>query len=257
LNWRRIESEDYHAYVRNLRAIGVPEQTVRDIVTADVMQTYRDRRRQATADAFGDFVYWDTTEPERQSELRHRQRELDSEMHQVLETLLGGGVTSPDTSAEWRNSVLDERLTFLPEGKSGQARQLLIDNSETVKQMADLMDNRSNIPDQAEREHIVQQYDALQAELYNVLTPDEYDQLQMTVTFTSENVRRRLADFHPTEEEFRQIFDVWIEQDQALARLHAAKLPLPDDRKLEGVLGRVRALMTEQRYEQFVRSWKP
>jgi hypothetical protein len=36
LSWRDIESEDYLAYIRNLRAIGCPEATVRDIIVADV-----------------------------------------------------------------------------------------------------------------------------------------------------------------------------------------------------------------------------
>src|SRR5437899_3128213 len=30
-DWRQVESEDYRQYVANLRALGCPEQTVRDI----------------------------------------------------------------------------------------------------------------------------------------------------------------------------------------------------------------------------------
>ena len=35
-NWRQIESPDYSAYVRNLRSIHCPEQTIHDIILADV-----------------------------------------------------------------------------------------------------------------------------------------------------------------------------------------------------------------------------
>ena len=38
LDWRQVESGDYVTYVKNLRASGCPEQTIRDIVSADVMQ---------------------------------------------------------------------------------------------------------------------------------------------------------------------------------------------------------------------------
>ena len=38
LDWRQVESGDYVTYVKNLRACGCPEQTIRDIVSADVMQ---------------------------------------------------------------------------------------------------------------------------------------------------------------------------------------------------------------------------
>ncbi len=39
-DWSQIESADYRVYVANLRRIGCPEQTVRDIITADVHALY-------------------------------------------------------------------------------------------------------------------------------------------------------------------------------------------------------------------------
>jgi hypothetical protein len=38
--WSQIESTDYRTYVANLRGIGCPEQTIRDIVTADVDEAF-------------------------------------------------------------------------------------------------------------------------------------------------------------------------------------------------------------------------
>jgi hypothetical protein len=38
--WKQLESPDYHLYVRNLRAIGCPEPTLRAIVEADVHAAY-------------------------------------------------------------------------------------------------------------------------------------------------------------------------------------------------------------------------
>src|SRR5689334_5146891 len=34
--WAQLESEDYRAYVARLRSIGCPEQTIRDIIIADL-----------------------------------------------------------------------------------------------------------------------------------------------------------------------------------------------------------------------------
>src|ERR1700722_11573100 len=39
--WSRLYSSDYHIYVKNLRAIGCPEPTVRAIVVADVDSVYQ------------------------------------------------------------------------------------------------------------------------------------------------------------------------------------------------------------------------
>jgi len=53
--WSQVESADYPAYIANLRAIGAPEKTIRDIILADVKShTNRvlKRRRKKTADSF-------------------------------------------------------------------------------------------------------------------------------------------------------------------------------------------------------------
>src|SRR5438132_1272972 len=39
-SWREVESPDYPTYITNLREIGCPEQTIRDIIIADVNGLY-------------------------------------------------------------------------------------------------------------------------------------------------------------------------------------------------------------------------
>jgi hypothetical protein len=45
-HWRQLESADYQIYIANLRGIGCPDQTVRDIITADVAALYAGKRRE-------------------------------------------------------------------------------------------------------------------------------------------------------------------------------------------------------------------
>jgi hypothetical protein len=57
-HWSQIESADYRTYVTNLRGIGCPEQTIRDLVKADVDNLYASRRQPledklATSDVAG------------------------------------------------------------------------------------------------------------------------------------------------------------------------------------------------------------
>lgn len=44
--WSQLETKDYHVYVKNLRAIGCPEASVRALVVADVQAAYRVRTRE-------------------------------------------------------------------------------------------------------------------------------------------------------------------------------------------------------------------
>src|SRR3989442_340408 len=46
LDWRTVESDDYKKYIANLRAVGCPEKTVRDVIIADVNELYRQRYRE-------------------------------------------------------------------------------------------------------------------------------------------------------------------------------------------------------------------
>src|SRR5690348_2993412 len=43
-SWQEVESPDYPTYIANLRNIGCPEQTIRDIIIADVNALYARRR---------------------------------------------------------------------------------------------------------------------------------------------------------------------------------------------------------------------
>ncbi len=43
-HWRQVESPFYPVYIANLRAIGCPEQTIHDIVTADLKSVFEARR---------------------------------------------------------------------------------------------------------------------------------------------------------------------------------------------------------------------
>ena len=44
-SWSQVESADYPTYIANLRSIGCPEQTIRDIIIADVNALYAQSAR--------------------------------------------------------------------------------------------------------------------------------------------------------------------------------------------------------------------
>jgi hypothetical protein len=51
-----MESTDYQRYIANLRTIGCPEQTIRDIIIADVNKLFEERAEQIGS--LQDFDYW-------------------------------------------------------------------------------------------------------------------------------------------------------------------------------------------------------
>src|SRR6188474_1966258 len=99
LDWRIVESEDYKKYIANLRAIGCPEETIRDIITADVNKLFEQRRSEVTGST-NKFQFWKTgtffTDMFNEEKL-NKHRELAKEKRDLLKELLGVDVAEkPD-----------------------------------------------------------------------------------------------------------------------------------------------------------------
>lgn len=99
---------------------------------------------------------------------------------------------------------------------------------------------------------IIDLYEAKRAELSQWITPEEFEQVELTVSWTADNLRRAMVRFEPSEEEFRTIFRVWREHDEELARLAATHQPDPGNAH---VFERVREFLGEERYAQYRSTW--
>ena len=98
-HWRVLESPDYAVYAANLRAVGCPERTLRDILLPDIEKLY-DARAAELADSAAD-TFWETAD---QRDARQRQhaaklRALELEKRALIQRLLG---------AEWSYAALKE-----------------------------------------------------------------------------------------------------------------------------------------------------
>src|SRR3954470_20481854 len=91
INWRMVESEDYRQYIVNLRSIGCPEETIRDIITADVNKLFEARKKEMTGST-NKFQYWKVgtffTDMFNEEKLK-KNRELTKEKNALLKELLG------------------------------------------------------------------------------------------------------------------------------------------------------------------------
>jgi hypothetical protein len=90
--WAQIESPDYRAYLANLRAIGCPEPTVRDIIIADVNDLFNARVKALVDEVSGRF--WELIirkdDFEKMVDEKHTQlRALDHERDEVFTALFG------------------------------------------------------------------------------------------------------------------------------------------------------------------------
>jgi hypothetical protein len=88
--WEQVESTNYVAFIKNLNAIGCPQQTIRDIIISEVNRLY-ERRRLAEVD-FPNYQWW-RSDPEASviQEANAKLAAIETERQALLTSLLGPG----------------------------------------------------------------------------------------------------------------------------------------------------------------------
>ena len=88
--WEEVESDNYVTYIKNLRDIGCPDSTIRDIIVADVDELYVHRRMTEVVSA--DHQWW-TSEPDLNAiqKAAEKLKTLETERRALLTRLLGPG----------------------------------------------------------------------------------------------------------------------------------------------------------------------
>jgi len=111
-DWNQVESDDYRAYIANLRAIKCPEETIRDLIFADVRKLFAARQRELLQSEA-------VTKYQREGALANLKLQEDA----TLDMLLGAGWRE-DGSAMLVDPVTEARLAFLEPGQAARVRQL-------------------------------------------------------------------------------------------------------------------------------------
>ncbi len=177
-SWSEIESEDYEKYIQNLRAIGCPEQTIRDIILADVNKLYNERK---------------ATE---QQSPEHFQA-LDAERQTLLAQLLGADWDAAERNAGFafsRVTFTDPLLDELP----AAVRTQVLDILQRWSQQA--------VPDDRAAAALEQK---VRLELAGILSPAQLDELLSRYSANAANLNNELAQlkyFKTTPQEFRALF---------------------------------------------------
>lgn len=253
LDWRIVESEDYKKYIANLRAIGCPEETIRDIIIADVNKLFEARKKEFSGASTNKFEYWKTgnffTDMFNEEKLQ-KHRALASEKAALLKELLGVEVAEKPDIMGGMNPY-ETLLDFLPAERHTALMNLEQDFA--AKMMKRLKDARNN-PNlmrelQAEKD----------AELAKILSPQEKEEYDLRMSQSAMMMRMSMNDFQPSEQEFRDIFKLRKKFDDEFSvmgmpsnkpeerdRRQAAQAEL--DNGIKAILGEDR--FREYKYEQ-------
>ncbi|MEW6303001.1 MAG: hypothetical protein AB1705_05990 [Verrucomicrobiota bacterium] len=221
-DWRVVESKDYKEYIQNLRAVGCPEETVRDIVIADINRHYASRwKALMMPEPMKYWEPWDSSFVYSSPKLRAERTALERERADLIRELLGidAGSETLKYTMSWTPQDREEQLlAFLPEAKR-RAIQEINEKAQRARAevLARLRTGAPNTPaslsasDGNELNRIQKEStESIRA----ILAPQEFEQYMLRASPTANTVRSRLVGFNPTEEEFKAIYRAQARRDE-------------------------------------------
>ncbi|MFM2083182.1 MAG: hypothetical protein RL380_1873, partial [Verrucomicrobiota bacterium] len=195
IDWRAVESDDYKKYIANLRSVGCPEETIRDIIIADVNKLFEDRK-QALKKAKGPkekFKFWETGMGSMakmmggamDEETVKANQALAAEKRALIKELLGIEIEEkPDLLAMSGLNPFEAMLDFLPPEKQTKVMELMQQfQAKMMKQMGDGTDGLKDMG-KVQKE--------MEAELAKIMSPSEMEDYQLRLSQTSMMMRMNL-----------------------------------------------------------------
>lgn len=240
--WSTIEADDYRQYIANLRAVGCPEETIRDLIAADLAAAYAPRARAILKPK--PRAYWEKRDRGGPDAAQRRELQaLQQEQDAVFRELLGGRFTSQD-----RIDTLflqlhgnEQQLLFLPADKRAAALELLARSGVEDRELE--MQARGQYTGEEEKQLFAEKL----ALLARVLDPREVEEFRLRYSWDAQRLRSELQYFPCTPEEFRTLLDARTRSSGA------AKVTSGDLANRGPAVEQVRALFGEERAHEFER----
>lgn len=263
--WRQLETEDYREFIQRLRAIGCPEETIRDIVISDLDKLMAPRTS-ALYQRRPDLGFWHSEEEELANERDYReinraQREIDAQKRAVIEELLGVDLVRERMRLKGEQDYYERRLGFLPEDRRGRVRDVLerYDDLETRLREKEWDDGEPLTG--AERAELRRLHQAQQAELEAILSPSEREQYELWMSDTANNVRWSAYGMDISQEEFLVIYNARKAFDQQWAGRDPALMDESTSERMSTALQQMEADLQRQlgaeRFAEFKRGEDP
>lgn len=213
-SWLDIQSSELKEFVAKLRAAGCPDETIKDIILAEVNRRFAARGRELWPDRYENYQFWKvekSNDPERARKQRaqwRKDRELQKEKSALLVELLG---VDPERQQRIEDGYEDfgnwqeQQISFLPESKREAALKILDDFQDKEQEM--YAANRGLWDAQSRAEQRQLQADKLAA-LATVLSPTELREYELRQSQTASQLSHDLRNFSVSREDYEAIFDI-------------------------------------------------
>jgi hypothetical protein len=255
--WSEVESSDYPTYIANLRGIGCPEPTIRDIIVADVNELYD--QKFATEVVTADQQWWRSNpDPEVQREAGVKLRQLEKERRALLDSLLGPNWErrSPEAAAYEIPPVPPPNVNLtgpvlgaLSAETKQQVQAINVQASRRMTEYLDRVSAANQQPDPVELARLRQQ---TRDELARLLNPTQLEEYLLRYSENGVRLREQFRGLDLRPEEFRSVFRAVDPFDQQLQLMSLTNDPASLRKRAELEAQRQRALEAALGTERYV-----
>jgi len=214
-SWQDLQSADLKEFVRRLRTAGCPEETIQDIILAEVNRHYAAKNRELFPDSYANRPFWETqkintdlAEIKKNRERSKRSRELQKEKSALLVELLGIDPELERRKADGFQQYFDyydNQVSFLPESKRETVRKYLDEFEE--KRQEFYARNRGLYDAQYRDGQRQLEAERLQG-LAQLLSPQELREFELRQSQIANQISSELQNTRLTREQYEALFDI-------------------------------------------------
>ena len=260
-SWRELESRDYPTYIKNLREIGCPEQTIRDIIIADVTAMLREKHQEQSPRLKPNPKWWTNHRDAAANDVESRlMNAMWTERSAILEQLLGAdwavrNFTPPQQTNTYQNVILATlEVNPVLQGLTAEKKQAI----------AAILGMQLESPEgTADFAKAVADEKARWARVAEVLSVEQLEAAKLHFSSHADDLRGELDSlpgFDTQPEEFRKIFratEAIDEQLYALGERDDAEAQQRREKLLAERDAAIRATLSPARFEQYARLRDP
>jgi hypothetical protein len=215
--WDEIESSDFQTYIANLRRIGCPEPTIRDIIVTEVNALFEKRR---ALEIITPEQQWWRVDPD-PAVAKAAAEDLDAlekERRALLTELLGPNWDTSRISqlADFNRYLDGPVLGKLPLETKEAIRQIEARGVERRQAYLAAQQAGGNSPDARELARLRQE---TRGEMGKILNPAQLEEYLLRYSYNGQNLREETRGLGISPDEFRKIFRARDEIDQQI-QLH-------------------------------------
>ena len=215
-SWSDLQTDDLKEFVRRLRAAGCPEETIKDLVLAQLNRSYSVKQRAIWQNNFNPNDYWkpykqhfDPAESKKNRERSHQMRDLQKSKTALIVELFGVDVEKQrlkEEGIDYENGWnFNGNLAFLPESKRDAVQKYLDDFQDKEQEFYASVQGSWDADARARQKQLEQEK---MAGLAQILTPDEVREYALRNSQMASQVQSEIRGVDLTLDQYKKLFDI-------------------------------------------------